>query len=101
MYYENMLREIREGFSKNLQKAIIGNLKEYCFWRKYPRKIKKKLKKGLFWGFIKEVNKRGNIPPIQVEWKEPVYNSLKLTPEQEKELLEIRKDFLSEFGIGE
>ena len=54
-YYQQKLKEIQDIFCKGISTLVTNHfnyfIDKYGNWDKYPRKIKKKLKKSPLWNF--------------------------------------------------
>lgn len=52
-YYTQELEETQKTFSESVEDLFLTHfnnfIKKYGGWKKYPRKIKKRLKKGTLW----------------------------------------------------
>ena len=47
-YFEN-LQEVQKTFSENIKELFKSQISCYKGWKRYPRKIKKNLKKTFWW----------------------------------------------------
>ena len=93
-YFDEKLKEVQNTFSELFSDTMHRHFSYYAFWKKYPRKIKKKMKRTPLWECIMQINKDGKIPDCHLYFESKI-------PKYSNEFIEINGIVFNEEKIQE